>query len=47
VNITIVVICMVLALNTSENSDDDATVTYDFGNVGPEAKPFDNPWEPT
>jgi hypothetical protein len=42
----IVVICMVLALNTSENSDD-TTVTYDFGNVGPEAKPFDNSWEPT
>ena len=43
----IVVICMVLALNTSENSDDNATVTYDFGDVGPEAKPFDNSWEPT
>jgi len=42
-----VVICMVLALNTSDNDDSTATVTYDFGNFGPEDKPFDRSWEPS
>ena len=39
------VICMVLTINTSENEDNE-TVTYDFGNVGPEGRPVDRTWEP-
>lgn len=42
-----VVICMVLALNTEEgDTGNDATVTFDLGNIGPEARPFDSKWEP-
>jgi hypothetical protein len=39
---------MVLALN-SVNGDDqnDNTVTYDFGNIGPEDRPFDENWKPS
>jgi uncharacterized protein YxjI len=43
----IVVICMVLALDCAEHEDDSATVSYDLGNVGPEARPFDASWEPS
>lgn len=43
----IVIICMVLAVNTSENNDDNATVTVDFGSIGPEEKPFDERWQPS
>jgi hypothetical protein len=43
----LVVICMVLTVNTFTNDDDHATVTYDFGNIGPESRPFDTPWEPS
>jgi len=41
-----VVLCMVLTVNTAENDDKDATVTIDFGNLGPEDKHFDPSWEP-
>lgn len=43
----IVVVCMVLAIDSSENEDDAATVTFDFGNIGPEERPFDPSWEPS
>ena len=43
----IVISCMVLALNTGDGDDDkDSTVTYDFGNVGPEDRRFDDSWAP-
>lgn len=43
----IVVVCMVLAIDSSESEDDTATVTFDFGNIGPEDRPFDPSWEPS
>lgn len=41
------IISMVLCLNT-ENDDDqeDSTVTYDFGHLGPEDRKFDENWRP-
>ena len=43
----VVVICMALTVDTSENEDDHDTVSIDFGNVGPEARRFDESWEPS
>ncbi len=43
----IVVICLVLTVDASENEDNDSTITYDFGNVGPEGRPFDASWRPS
>jgi len=43
----IVIICMVLAINTSEDDDNNATVTIDVGNIGPEERPFDDRWQPS
>lgn len=40
-----VVICMVLAINTSQG-DNDTSVTIDFGSSGPEDKAFDTSWNP-
>jgi uncharacterized protein YxjI len=40
------ILCMVLALGMSEDNDDHQTVSIDFGNIGPEARPFDDSWEP-
>lgn len=42
----LLVICLALAVDSSENEDNSATVTYDFGNIGPEDRPFDESWEP-
>jgi hypothetical protein len=43
-----VVVSMILALNTSDGDDNNNnTVTFDFGNVGPEDRKFDESWEPT
>lgn len=42
----VIVVCLALTLDASENEDDAATVTIDFGNIGPEEKPFDESWEP-
>ena len=42
----IVIVCMVLALNTSESGDDNATVTYDFGQ-SMEEQPYDESWQPS
>lgn len=43
----IVIVCMTIAIDSSEFDDDPSTVTYDFGNISPEARPFDNSWEPS
>ena len=43
----ILIICMVLTVNTSENDDNDTTITVDFGNIGPEDRPFDESWDPS
>ena len=36
----VIVICLALTVNDSENEDDDATVTYDLGNIA-EDRQFD------
>jgi uncharacterized protein YxjI len=43
----VVVICLALIVDASENEGDTASVTYDFGNIGPEDRPFDRSWEPS
>jgi uncharacterized protein YxjI len=43
----VVISCMILALNTSDDSSDHNTFTYDFGNIGPEDRKFDESWQPT
>ncbi len=43
----VIVLCMVLAVNTSKEGGDKATITFDFGNIGPEDRPFDKSWEPS
>jgi uncharacterized protein YxjI len=40
------ILCMVLALSMSDDNDDQQTINIDFGNLGPEARPFDESWEP-
>jgi uncharacterized protein YxjI len=44
----LVIACMILALNTADEdgSDNDSTFTYDFGNIGPEDRRFDESWQP-
>jgi hypothetical protein len=42
-----VMVCLVLTVNSEEDDDDDSTVTYDFGNIGPEDRRFDASWEPS
>jgi hypothetical protein len=42
----IVVLCMILGFNTANEDDKEDTVTYDFGNIGPEDRPFDESWQP-
>lgn len=43
----LVVICMVLTINASEEGGNNTTARYDFGQIGPEARPFDKSWEPS
>ncbi len=43
----VIVVCIVLTINTSEDDDDRSSVTFDFGNIGPEERPFDESWEPS
>jgi uncharacterized protein YxjI len=43
----VVVICLTLTVNTAEHDDDNATVTIDLGNIGPEDRPFNESWEPS
>ena len=42
----VVVLSMVPTINTIEHDDDESTVTIDFGSLGPEAKHFDEKWQP-
>ena len=42
---TLLVICMALVLDALDGSYD-STVTVDLGNIGPEARRFDESWEP-
>jgi hypothetical protein len=42
-----VIICMTLAVDSSEFNDDSYSVTYDLGNIGLEERPFDAAWEPS
>lgn len=41
------IVCVVLIVDASQNAGGGATLNVDFGNVGPEAKPFDKSWEPS
>ncbi|HWF91974.1 MAG TPA: hypothetical protein VN684_06800 [Terriglobales bacterium] len=41
-----VIACMVLALNTSDYEDNQTSIMIDFGNLGPEARSFDESWKP-
>jgi uncharacterized protein YxjI len=40
------IVCMVLALSVAEDNDDNKTVNFDIGSFGPQARPFDEAWEP-
>jgi uncharacterized protein YxjI len=44
--IRVVVICIVLAIDLSENEANNTSIIYDFGNIGPEDRPCDKTWEP-
>lgn len=43
----LVVICMVLIIDAAEFENDNASVTYDVGEIGPEDRPFDKSWSPS
>ena len=43
----VIVLCLVLTIDCSENSDNSPGVNVDLGNIGPEEKPFDRSWEPS
>ncbi len=43
----VVLVCIVLAINTAENDDDNTTVAIDIGSIGPEERRFDNRWQPS
>ena len=43
----VIVICLALTIDASENENIATTLTYDFGQIGPEARPFDKSWKPT
>lgn len=41
------ILCMVLTINTEDYDDDKQDmISVDLGNFGPEARPFDESWEP-
>jgi uncharacterized protein YxjI len=42
----VVVLCMTLAINSAEKDSSKEAVSVDFGNVGAEARPFDETWQP-
>jgi len=42
----VLVACMVVTINSIEFNDDDNSVNVDFGNVGPQGRPFDENWLP-
>ena len=43
------ILCMILSVDITENEDsnDSASISFDFGNIGPEEKPFDFLWKPS
>ena len=43
----VVILCMVLTIDLSESEGNGSSVTIDFGNIGPEARPFDRNWTPS
>ena len=43
----IMVICLALTVDASGNEVDTASATFDFGNLGPEDRPFNMAWEPS
>jgi uncharacterized protein YxjI len=43
----ILVICLVLTIDAEEYEDDNASVTFDLGSIGPEDRPFDKSWQPS
>jgi uncharacterized protein YxjI len=43
----VVVICLALIVDASENEGHSASVTIDIGNIGPEDRPFDKSWVPS
>lgn len=43
----LLIACMVLSISMTEDGDDGQnTVIIDIGNIGPEARPFDEAWQP-
>jgi uncharacterized protein YxjI len=42
----LLIVCMVIAINSIEFNDDSQTVNFDFGNIGPQGRVFDESWEP-
>jgi len=40
------IVCMVLALSLAEDNDDQTTVNFDVGSIGPQGRDFDTSWEP-
>jgi uncharacterized protein YxjI len=42
----LLIVCMVIAINSIEFNDDSETVNFDFGNIGPQGRAFDESWEP-
>ena len=42
----VLILCMILTVSLSEDNNNDSTVTFDLGNIGPEARPFSEDWQP-
>jgi uncharacterized protein YxjI len=42
----ILVVCLVMTVNSSEEDNHNQGLTIDFGNLGPEDRRFDETWEP-
>lgn len=42
----LLIACMVLSISMAEDNDGQDTATIDFGNLGPEAQPYDESWRP-
>lgn len=41
------VLCMILTINSIENYTGNSGATIDLGNIGPQARPYDESWEPS
>ena len=42
----VLIICMVLALSVDDDNSKREIVNIDYGSIGPQARPFDETWEP-